>query len=61
MSSVAFRSMRSPAKRMTPVVRTMAEMARSVVVLPAPLAPSTVVMPPGSMENVTPCSAWVRP
>ena len=39
-------SMRSPAKRISPCVRTMSQSARSVVVLPAPLAPSSAVMPP---------------
>ena len=60
-SSVALPSMGCPAKRIEPAVRTMREMARSVVVLPAPFAPRMVVMPPASMEKLTPCSALVRP
>jgi hypothetical protein len=46
---------------MEPRVLTMAEIARRVVVFPAPLAPSTVVMPPSSIAKLTPWSAWVRP
>src|SRR3989449_11188606 len=38
-SSVARPLMRCPAKRISPAVRTMPHTARSVVVLPAPLAP----------------------
>ena len=39
--SVALPLMRSPAKRISPVVRTiMLQIARSMVVLPAPFAPN---------------------
>src|SRR6266542_895716 len=54
-SSVPRRSSGSPWKRIAPVVRTMREIARSVVVLPAPFAPRMVVIPPDVMEKVTPC------
>ncbi len=60
-SSVARDSSDWPSKRIAPEVRTMREIARSVVVLPAPLAPRMVVMPPAAMEKLTPCSAFVRP
>ena len=39
----------------------MREIARRVVVLPAPFAPRMVVMPPAVMEKLTPCRALVRP
>jgi hypothetical protein len=39
----------------------MREIARSVVVLPAPFAPRIVVIPPFAMLKLTPCSAFVRP
>src|SRR5258706_10288786 len=61
MSSVARPSMRWPAKRISPWVRTMPQSARSVVVLPAPLAPSSVVIVPSSMEKLMPCSTRVWP
>ena len=60
-SSVALRSSASFSKRIEPVVRTMREMARRVVVLPAPFAPRIVVMPPDTMLKLTPCRAFVRP
>src|SRR4030095_8993295 len=46
---------------MEPRVLTMAEIARRVVVFPAPLAPSTGVITPSSLAKLTPCGAWVRP
>jgi hypothetical protein len=61
MSSVARRSSDWPSKRTLPAVRTIRQIARSVVVFPAPLAPSMVVIPPDAMEKLTPCSAVVRP
>ena len=61
MSSIARPAMRSPAKRMSPVVRSMPDTARSVVVLPAPLAPSSVVTPPSATSRSSPNSTWVRP
>ena len=42
MSSVAQPAIASPSKRISPLVRTMPQSARSTVVLPAPLAPSRV-------------------
>ncbi len=50
MSSVALPSMRSSPSRISPEVRTM-QIARSVVVLPAPLAPSSAVTPPPPPQN----------
>jgi hypothetical protein len=46
---------------MLPVERTMLQIARSVVVLPAPLAPSSVVTLPSLSENSRPCSACTWP
>jgi hypothetical protein len=40
---------------------TSPEMARSVVVLPAPLPPMSVTIWPASTLSVTPCSAWMPP
>ncbi len=40
-----------PSNSMVPVVRTMLQIARSVVVLPAPLAPSSVVTLPSSARS----------
>src|SRR5688572_14406097 len=60
-SSVARRSMRSPAKRISPSVFTMAHKARSVVVLPAPFAPRSAVMRPFSSAKSRPCSTRVWP
>ena len=48
-------------KRTSPCGRTMPQSARSVVVLPAPLAPSRVVIEPSSMLKLMPCSTRVVP
>ena len=48
MSSVARPPIDLPSKRISPSVRHMPESERRVVVLPAPFAPSSVVMPPSS-------------
>ena len=61
MSSVARPSIRWPSKRTVPVGGTMPETARSVVVLPAPLAPRIVVMPPASTVKLTPWRTRVAP
>ena len=53
ISSVAMPRMFFPSKRIVPSVRTMLQIARSVVVLPAPLAPSRVVMPPVGISKPT--------
>jgi hypothetical protein len=37
------------------------EMARSKVVLPAPLAPTSVTISPAATSSETPCSASMRP
>ena len=49
MSSVARRLMSSPAMTLVPVRRIMLQSARRVVVVPAPLAPSSAVTPPVAM------------
>ena len=51
----------APWNSIEPVERTMLQIARRVVVLPAPLAPSSVVMPPGAREKLTSCRACVCP
>src|SRR5262252_9893409 len=61
MSSVALPSMRFPSNRTVPDVLTIPHTARSVVVLPAPLAPRIVVMPPDSTANDRPWSTLVHP
>ena len=61
MSSVALPSMRLPAKRISPAVFTMPHSARRVVVLPAPLAPSKVVMEPSATAKSMPCKTRVGP
>src|SRR5277367_3921851 len=61
MVSVASPSMRAPANWMEPSVRIMPQMARRVVVLPAPLAPSSAVTPPSSTTKSRPCKTLVSP
>ena len=41
--------------------RTRPEMARSVVVLPAPLLPISATTSPSATEKLTPLSAWMPP
>ena len=60
-SSVGMPLMSLPSKRTRPSRRTMLQIARSVVVLPAPLAPSSVVMPPVSISKPTSYSDCVWP
>ncbi len=50
-----------PPKRIWPARRTVFEIARSVVVFPAPFAPRTAVICPSSTVSVTPCSALIGP
>ena len=50
-----------PAKRISPLRLTVFEIARRVVVLPAPLAPSTATISPSSTESETPCRAFTCP
>ena len=53
MSSVCRPSIGWPAKTISPAVRTrMLQIARRIVVLPAPLAPSSVVMPPSRDREI---------
>ena len=44
----------SPSKRMAPVKRTMLQIDRNVVVLPAPLDPNSVVTLPSRKERSMP-------
>src|SRR6476469_8781170 len=51
-----------PSKTMDPLVSgRIPEIARIVVVLPAPLAPSSVTSSPSSTDSEMPCSASIRP
>ena len=51
-----------PSKRTEPVRwPTMPMIDFSVVVLPAPLRPSSVTTSPASTSKVTPCSTWDSP
>src|ERR1019366_8027008 len=60
-SSVAMPLIDSPPRISSPCVRTMPQIARNVVVLPAPLAPRSAVTPPSSTEKSMPCSTFVSP
>ncbi len=59
--SVDLRAIRRPSKVISPEVRVIPEMLRSVVVLPAPLAPSTATTSPSSTFSETPCRARIGP
>src|SRR5690606_12681165 len=49
-------------KKTSPLrLRMMPMMARSVVVFPTPLRPSSVTVSPGKMSRSTPCRAWLSP
>ena len=61
MSSVARPLIALPPKRISPEVRHIPESERKVVVLPAPFAPSSVVIPPSSTSSPRPNSTWVGP
>ena len=51
-----------PRKRMSPPLAGIRpEMARSVVLFPAPLAPTSVTMVPSSTAIETPFKAWIAP
>ena len=52
---------RLPAKMISPLRLTVPEIARSVVVLPAPFAPSTATIWPSSTASETPSSARTGP
>ena len=52
----------APSKRTSPpAAGTRPVMARSVVVLPAPLAPMSVTISPCPSVSETPFSAWIAP
>ncbi len=56
MSGVASLVMSRPAKRISPeAARHNPMMVRKVVVLPAPLRPSSMVRPPSGTSKSTPC------
>ena len=56
MVGVSSAAMLSPANAMRPCeARHSPMMVRSVVVLPAPLRPSSTVMPPSGTAKLTPC------
>src|SRR5262249_36889176 len=55
------RGRRAPAKTMSPLLRTVAEIARRVVVLPAPFAPRTATISPSPTTRSIPCKACNGP
>src|SRR6266516_4848882 len=55
------RAIRRPAKVISPLFRTVPEIARSVVVLPAPFAPSSETACPSSTDSETPWRALIGP
>ena len=55
------RAIERPPKTISPAVRTIPEIARSVVVLPAPFAPSSATTSPSSTESETSWSARIGP
>ena len=61
MLAISRALMGRPSSLMEPSVCTMLQMARRVVVLPAPLAPRTVTIWPGSTCRLTPRIAWIGP
>src|SRR6476646_2283922 len=50
-----------PSNTISPVCRTVPDTARSVVVLPAPLAPSRATISPSATVSETPCKALIGP
>src|SRR5262245_13902401 len=59
MAGVSRPAMLSPAKAMRPwEARHRPMMVRRQVVLPAPLRPSSTVMPPSGTAKLTPCRMW---
>ena len=61
MSSVALPPIGVPAKRTSPELRTSPQIARSVVVFPAPFAPSSAVMVPSPTLKANWCNTSVEP
>ena len=57
----ALRGSGLPSKTSEPSVATMPEIARSVVVLPAPFAPSSATISPSSTVSEMPCTAATCP
>ena len=60
-ASGELRAMLLPAKAIRPPRRTVPEIARRVVVLPAPFAPSTATASPSPTLSEIPCSAVTGP
>ncbi len=61
MPSGLRRAIVRPAKVISPAVRTMPQIARRVVVLPAPFAPRIATTSPSSTVSETPCRARIGP
>src|SRR5207302_2903197 len=61
MSSGLWLVISLPSKVIRPALFTMPLIERSVVVLPAPLAPRMATIDPGSTDTETPCSALIAP
>jgi len=62
MRGGASRSIATPAKRIFPLRgRTRPEMVRSIVLLPAPLAPSSATTSPAPTARLTPLTAATAP
>ena len=55
------RAIPEPANVIAPERRTVPEIARRVVVLPAPFAPSTATTSPSPTSSETPCRALTAP
>jgi hypothetical protein len=55
------RPSRRPSKVIAPRVATVPEIARSVVVFPAPFGPRTATISPSSTVSEIPCRAWTGP
>ena len=60
--SARIRVMSAPSKTIEPwATGRSPEIARMVVVLPAPLAPISATTSPSLTVRLIPCSAWIRP
>jgi hypothetical protein len=61
ISAVSLPDISVPSIWIEPDVSTMLQIARSVVVLPAPLAPSTTTTSPVSTSRLMSRSTWIGP